>query len=264
MDLKKMNRIVFVGLIVIAIILIWIFSNPKKSLEESKEIETGEVVLNSLDENKEFERLVKDFETLYKELIAFKGKSDFATFGLGAGGPYGEWFGKVKRLSEDPYSNLLLRKEIAPNDLIGLATEYISTKGRENEYTRTINTIIKLAFIPEENIEEEIIQQEIEEENKVDKTEYQPWGKWYVKNKYNAILNQEIEIFSDGGNFYSIVTYSDNSHRRETLRKEGDKFIIVGNRSGEYYKITPGINKMTLHDRQGLLDMFEATNIPIN
>jgi len=53
-----------------------------------------------------------------------------------------------------------------------------------------------------------------------------------------------LEIFKKGNIYYCV---ENSSHKK--LRREGDKYYVVGNEWGEYYRIVNGNLKMG--DRQG-------------
>jgi|LSQX01.3.fsa_nt_gb hypothetical protein len=264
---------VIIGAIAILLVFFWNNARLKKSMEAKDQKETMEVISEEISaeviseineyDSKEVNKVLGHYESLYRELLGFKDKPEFLKYGLGAGGPYNNWLRKVNELGNDKYSKILLKKSIATGDLINLATEYINTGGKENEFTRTMNGIITEAIKPEK-IDEEIDQEIIEDTITDEKSGFQTWGKWLVENTISSRLNQEIEIFFNGTEYYSIVTFSDKSFRRENLRKEGNRFIIVGNKSGEYYRIDPNSKNMTLYDRQGVLDMFKARKVSNN
>ena len=62
-----------------------------------------------------------EFTTLYKELLAFKGKKDFHAQGFGAGGPYSSWLVRVNAAGL--------------GDLRQMGMDYMRSKGQETEYT---------------------------------------------------------------------------------------------------------------------------------
>ncbi len=224
-------------------------------LEELKsKKEVTEILQPEIDEDKELERVLSIFENLYLDLLEIKDQEDFETFGFAIGGPYNYWVKKVNELKNDPFSKLLQRKSLVVGDLEVLANEYVETGGIENEDTRTFNMIIADAFQPETVAEKPVIVSKSPQE-------HQLFGKWAIEHRYSSRLDHRCEIYHRDSDYYSVLTFQDGSTRRENLRKEGNRYYIVGNRSGDYYLITPGNKRMTLHDRQGTLDMYVARRI---
>lgn len=240
------------GMILFALLL-FIGCNSSETNNKSKENESTEaveiVVEEIIDEDKEFERIINQFETLFNELMSIKDEPEFKIYGFGDGGNYNNWMKKVDDLENDKYSKLLLRKQIAAGDLKTLAIEYAGTEGKENEFTRTMTNIITQAFQPEIIIEEVQVVSDVDD---------QLYGEWSIESIFLSELNHRCKIYFNGVDYYSIITYRDNSTNKEVLKKEGNRFYIVGNQSGEFYLINPTDKKMTLHDRQGVLDMFSA------
>lgn len=86
-----------------------------------------------------FEKFKIEFEQLYNSLLTFKNTNEFRQKGFGTGSKYHYWLVKVNELKTAKGSNLLLPNcGIVVGELEMLGLEYVSTKGRETEYT--INT----------------------------------------------------------------------------------------------------------------------------
>ena len=68
------------------------------------------------------------------ELDSFKSDPKFHQLGFGIGGPFSSWLKSVESKRDAPDFSFLERVAVGDLEMLGL--EYISTKGRENEYTR--------------------------------------------------------------------------------------------------------------------------------
>jgi len=202
--------------------------------------------------NLEIQRVANRYEELFNELMKIKDEPEFKIYGFGVGGPYNSWMEDLDKLTKDSYLHSLSRKKLYISDLEILALEYVKTEGEENEYTRYIVNLINQALHPKPT-------EDIEEVNVADDDIL--YGKWLLENSISRELNHTCEIYFKGTDYYSILTFSDNSTKTNSLRKEGNKFYIVGNRSGEYYTINPSNKKMTLHDNLGVIDMFTAKSM---
>lgn len=108
-----------------------------------------------VDNTEQTEKVFSEFKTLYAELLGFKNKPDFKTYGFGQGGPYKEWLTKVEDLKSDPDSKLLLRKRVLAGELEQLGFAYVSSKGQETEVTKAFNEIFSeaIASKPIERVE---------------------------------------------------------------------------------------------------------------
>lgn len=97
-------------------------------------------------ENNSKQQIIEKTKGLYIELLDFKTKSDFHTYGFGAGGPYHDWLKEVEILEKNHKANLLMEEGIVVGDLKMLGLEYMKSKGKETEYTRVIVPEIKAAL----------------------------------------------------------------------------------------------------------------------
>ena len=90
--------------------------------------------------------IVYETSKLYQELMGFKGKYDFHSYGFSPGYKYHNWLKRVENLKNQPEAKSLLKKGIVVGDLEMLGLEYVNTKGRENDYTRFTNKNFKKAL----------------------------------------------------------------------------------------------------------------------
>lgn len=68
------------------------------------------------------------------KLDSFKSDPKFHQFGFSIGGPFNSWLKSVESKRDAPDFSFLERVAVGDLEMLGL--EYISTKGRENEYSR--------------------------------------------------------------------------------------------------------------------------------
>jgi hypothetical protein len=184
------------------------------------------------------------FKSLYSKLIKIKEEEDFKKYGFAIGGPYNEWLKKVEKLKKDPKSDLLLKKGILFGELEQLGLEYVSSNGNETELTKYFKGEFEKAFAKTKKpIEKKSYNYE-----KI-KSEYDLFGKWKINNE---VVNSEYiyEIYSLNDQYIGIALYDEPKF--EELNKEGTKFIIKGNKYGEYYIINTK-KEMILFDSSGEL-----------
>ena len=74
-------------------------------------------------------------QKLLNELLSFKDKSDFHKYGFGEGYKYNRWLKDVQNLKNTQAEELLLKKGFVPGDLEMLGLEYVTSNGRETEYS---------------------------------------------------------------------------------------------------------------------------------
>jgi len=189
--------------------------------------------------------VIDKFIAYYHELLSFKSKSDFITYGFGRGGNYYQWLEKVHQFETDANTQILIKLRVVPNDLEGLAMEYVSSKGKENEATKLFRGSIEAAIRQ---------YKDITQETKISTTTAKPkqaenslteisLGKW--KLTIPGINGQIIvEIFKKGNSYYCV---ENGKHKK--LRREGDRYYVVGNEWGEYYRIVN--DNLKMGDRQG-------------
>ncbi len=81
-------------------------------------------------------RIKKEVKMLFEELLVFKDKADFRTYGFGVGYKYHRWLEEVDSLKDVPEAKLLLGKGFVVGDLMMLGHEYVGSEGKETEYSR--------------------------------------------------------------------------------------------------------------------------------
>lgn len=79
------------------------------------------------------------------------------------------------------------------------------------------------------------------------KSEYQLFGSWIIKNTFTN-TQYPYEIYQKGSEYVGIIP--EGEYKREKLVKDGNKYVVVGNKYGEYYLIDSDKN-MKLFDRDG-------------
>jgi hypothetical protein len=235
-----MKKILFFTLLSI---IIFSCQNNKKEIIDNKTVETIEI-----DKSEKVERLFKEFESLYNELIGFKDKADFKEFGFGEGGPYNKWLKNVEALGSKPDSKLLASHHgVLVGELETLGLEYVSSHGKETDVTKFFNNIFTEAISPTSVEEIETVSGISNYDNL--KKDYKLFGKWKISNTI-AKDSYPYEIYSNGNEFIGVIPQDD--YKTEILEKKGNDYFIKGNKSGEYYKIDTKMN-MSLYDNDGEL-----------
>jgi hypothetical protein len=140
----------------------------------------------------------------------------------------------------------LLQKGVLISELETLGYTYVSSKGKETDVTKTFNKIFTEA-INDKPIEEIVTKSGNENYDKI-RSNYQLFGKWTFKN---TILKEEhqYEIYKKGSEYIGVRKVN---YKTETLERKGNKYVIKGDKWGEYYIIDEN-KKLTMFDKDGEL-----------
>ena len=84
---------------------------------------------------------------LYIELLSFKDNSNFHKYGFSKSS-YKNWFEACQKLSNNKSLNLILvkKKGFVVGDICMLAEEYMISKGKETDYSKSIRPILDSGF----------------------------------------------------------------------------------------------------------------------
>ncbi|MBO4671003.1 MAG: hypothetical protein J5640_04080 [Bacteroidales bacterium] len=75
-------------------------------------------------------------------------------------------------------------------------------------------------------------------------------GKWKVALSFSLDKYYTVEIINEKGKYHSKLEFSDSDKVKiEQLKKDGDKFFVVGSKSKDYYRIING--DLHLCDKDG-------------
>jgi len=231
-------------LLILTLLAVSILScqNNKREVKEKQSIKVEKV-----DDNEGAENIFEEFKTLYSELLDFKDKSDFKTYGFSQGGPYHEWLTKVKDLKKNPDAKLLLQKDVVAGELELLGLAYASSKGKETEVTKNFNKLFfdAISSKPIERVETSSGNSNYDKL----KSEYELFGKWKITNTI-AKSSYPYEIYKNGYEYIGVIPQ--DKFKTEIIEKSGNKYSVKGNKYGEYYMITSSM-EMTLFDKDGEL-----------
>lgn len=144
--LSKNEKIILISLIAVIVVLTLV--SIVKSKPKTERFRQKPVVENKSITIKQSDDIIHTFKLLHTELMEFKSTEDFKVYGLNFPSPYADWIVKVNDLKTHQNVNDLIKKGVVPGDLQQLALEYLSSKGKETEYTRNMNRIIKSATLP--------------------------------------------------------------------------------------------------------------------
>jgi hypothetical protein len=92
---------------------------------------------------------LSEISRLYLELQNFKNDPQFHRFGFAPGHKYRNWQLETKRLIDSTPRDVgmeVMREGVVPGDLLMLGSEYLTSKGKETEYTRYINAQFQQAL----------------------------------------------------------------------------------------------------------------------
>lgn len=181
---------------------------------------------------------------LYDELGKFKKKSDFHNYGLSSASPYHNWAKRVDDLGQTKGGKELLgRYEVSCYDLTQLAFQYISSKGKDNDYTKYIAGIVKKKT---QKVVAEPKSTVVEVNNTQASGAEVIIGQWRVSNKY---VKDEFDVIikKEGSKYYAY-----KAGNKKEVRKDGKKYYEIGNEWGEYYYVMDDGN-MKFGDEDGLV-----------
>ena len=88
-------------------------------------------------------------KTLYDKLLSFKDDGKFHRYGFGEGGDYHGWFMASNNFSEEDDHHLMRTYGIVSGDLRQLGQEYLTSKGKETDYSRQMRETIESIFSSE-------------------------------------------------------------------------------------------------------------------
>lgn len=75
-------------------------------------------------------------------------------------------------------------------------------------------------------------------------------GKWKAAFSFEPNKFFTVEIINEKGKYHSKLEFSDSDKVKiEQLKKDGDKFYVVGSKTKEYYRIING--NLHLCDKDG-------------
>jgi len=187
------------------------------------------------------------FKSLYDELLSFKDTQEFIEKGFGTASRYNKWYETVKSFSEDKESNILASHGFVAGDLLMLGLEYVKSKGKETEYSKTIRAQFDEAFNSSSK------QEEINAIKLDDKANC--LGSWEITWKSVKNHKEKITIFEKNGKYQSI-----ENDKLFDLKKDGNKLKKVGSVAGDYYIIKG--EKLYIGDKSGdMTDMFVIKEI---
>lgn len=192
------------------------------------------------------EEAFSNFIEMYNELLNFKNNNDFKKLGFGNGSPYKYWIEKLHGIEKSHYDRFLKKKSIVFDDLESLGNEYVKTKGSENDATNYYNDLFSnLSQKSDINgTEHQIINNDYESIKK----KYKLIGKWGISIAHGNIPGYDFEIYNNKGEFIGVRIGKEITF--EKLKKIGNDYYIIDNKSGEFYRITENSN-LKLFDKKG-------------
>lgn len=77
------------------------------------------------------------YKNLYNKLQSFKNSPDFHAYGFGKGGNYYGWYMAARNFTEEENLHLVQTYGFVSEDLLMLGQEYLKSKGKETDYSRS-------------------------------------------------------------------------------------------------------------------------------
>ena len=75
-------------------------------------------------------------------------------------------------------------------------------------------------------------------------------GKWRINQDG---INYIVTIYESSSSYYSIVDYGESQTTRESLRRSGNYFYVIGSSTGDYYQIKEN-SKLLIGDKDGIIN----------
>lgn len=242
------RRIIAVALWFAAIMVIGFIASlfPDKEnivQKQEEDINNTELVTSATNDSIQLAK----FKALYDELLSFKDSPEFIEKGFGSDSRYNKWYETVKSFSEDKESNILASHGFVAGDLLMLGLEYVKSKGKETEYSKTIRAQFDGAFNGSSKQEEN-------NDSKLDK-KANCLGSWEITWKSVKNHKEKITIFETNGKYQSL-----ENDKLFDLKKDGNKLVKVSSVADDYYIIKG--NKLYIGDKSGdMTDMFVIKEI---
>jgi len=107
------------------------------------------LVLSQASKTPSKQTVLSEIRHLYLELQNFKNDPQFHRFGFAPGHKYRNWQSEAKRLVDSTPRDVgieVMREGVVPGDLLVLGQEYLTSKGKETEYSRYINAQFQKAL----------------------------------------------------------------------------------------------------------------------
>ena len=95
------------------------------------------------------DKVLMRLKMLYNKLLSFKDNSKFHLYGFGEGGDYHGWYMASFSFTNEEDRYLMHNYEVVSGDLRQLGQEYITSKGRETEYSRGMRNTFDRIFSSE-------------------------------------------------------------------------------------------------------------------
>ena len=144
-------------------------------------------------------------------------------------------------------------------ELEGLGLEYLRSKGEETVATKIFNQDLK-KILYHEKAKKELVPKANESINSTSNKIGELFGEWEITiSTINQSYNYKIYVNEKK---YFGVKNNDLS-KIEKLKKVGNKYVVEGNKFGEYF-IIDSKKKMSLFDQDGDLSSIGCTAKKIN
>ena len=246
---KKTKRIILwvVGIWLASSLL---FGGLTAYIESTRERQTEGQTLSETGFSDEDSLTLLKAKLLYDEMIAFKDKQDFQTYGLGVGGPYNDWLKRIEAFPQEDASRLIKVYGFAVGDILQLALHYAEEpKIPSAKYIKDgdeIKTRIERIFDLQLRLG---IDYSSEVQNAIDSDNKEYLGKWELTAKAKGYQSHVLEIFSSNGGYYYTMSYTDGTSERGKLIRRGRTYYIAESLAGDYFVVLD--NHLFLGDDAG-------------
>lgn len=242
MKLLKMNK--FLLLLSFLTIIIIACNSKEQSYKTDSTLVTQRDTIQEYSKE-DIEKYKREVKQSYENLLSFKDDKEFHEKGFGKGGKYHEWFEKIQEQVKSPMSKIVIREGLVVGEIQSMGMEYMQSKGKETTAVKLFKKDLDKLFYPKPT-EKQI---QLNEDDAKDIEFGELFGEWKIVSS-TINMSYNYKIYKKNGKFSGIK--DDDYAAPEILIKKGYKYIVKGNRFGEYYEINES-KAMTLFDMDGEL-----------
>lgn len=135
----------YIGLISFG--LIFLASTPVNLMTDTSSVKTEpETTVQTKLVNIEDDAVLMRLKRQYDLLLSFKDSPDFHLYGFGEGGEYHRWYMASHNFTKDDDLHLMQTYGVASGDILQLGHEYITSKGKETDYSRNMRKTLDDIF----------------------------------------------------------------------------------------------------------------------
>lgn len=135
----------YIGLI--SFCLMFLASAPVNLINDDRSVSAEpEATIQTRLVNIEDDAILMRLKRQYDMLLSFKDSPDFHFYGFGEGGKYRSWYMASHNFTNDDNLHLMRTYGVASGDILQLGQEYLTSKGKETDYSRNMRKTLDDIF----------------------------------------------------------------------------------------------------------------------